>query len=110
MWLFNTFLFYYMMTYVIAVVFAHWYYRIEGKNPISTAYFWMFKQIGSLIFGAFLIAVVTLARMLAQQKRRNTDNLGAKICMMLVECCLKSIEDLLRVINHFTVILLSVTG
>lgn len=66
MWLLNTFLFYYMMTFTIAVVCANWYYKIQGKNSVSTAYFWMFRQIGSLIFGAFLISVVTLARMLAQ--------------------------------------------
>lgn len=60
-----------MMTYTISVVCANWYYGIRGsKGSLLTAYKWMFKQMGSLVFGAAIIAVITFARMAVDGKRR----------------------------------------
>lgn len=71
MWLLFLFTFYYMMTFTIAVVCAHWYYGLHGRSSLATAYKWIFtKQFGSLVFGAFVVAVVTLMRMMVEGKRR----------------------------------------
>jgi hypothetical protein len=60
-----------MMTYTISVVCSYWYYGIQGsKGSLFTAYKWMFKQFGSIVFAAMLISVVTFARMAVDSKRR----------------------------------------
>ena len=99
------------MVFTIAVMCGHWYYQMPG-NGIGTAYKWIFtKQIGSLIFAAILIAVVTLARMIVEGQRKKRDNnIAVAVCLCIVHCLLVCIEDLLQVINHYTVIVMAVTG
>lgn len=109
-WLLVVFVFYYMMTFTIATICAHWYYKLEGRSSFITAYKWIFKQFGSLVFGAMLLAVVTLARIMADSGRNRSQNLGVRICLACIRCLLKSIEDLLKVLNHFTVIVITLTG
>ena len=111
MWLFFMFLCYYIMTFTIAVICSYWYYNIKG-NALCTAYFWIFtKQFGSLVFAAMIVAIVTFLRMLAESGRKgNKKNVAAAVCLCLVTCLLKCIENLIKVINHFTVIMISVTG
>jgi hypothetical protein len=59
------------MTYVISFVCANWYYGIQGsKGSFLTAYKRMFTQFGSIVFAAMVIAVVTFARMVVNQKRK----------------------------------------
>jgi hypothetical protein len=70
-WLFFSFLFYYIMVFTVAVSCAFWYYRVEGKHYLVTAYKWLFTSaFGSIVFGSILVAVITFARMLVDSKRR----------------------------------------
>lgn len=65
------------MVFTIAVTCAFWYYRVEGKNPIVTAYKWIYKSaLGAITFAALLISIVTFARMIIDTKRKNTKNLA----------------------------------
>lgn len=105
------FVFYYMMTYTVSFVCANWYYGIEGSNgSLLTAYKRMFTQFGSIVFAAMVVAIVTFARMMVDNKRRENKNLAVAVCLCIVSCLLKAIEDLLKVLNHYTVIVFSVTG
>lgn len=105
------FVFYYMMTYTISVVCAYWYYGIQGsKGSLLNAYKWMAKQFGSIVFAGLLVAAVTFGRMMVSKEKKSTKNLGEAICLCIVECLLKAIEDLLKVLNHYTIIMISVTG
>jgi integral membrane sensor domain MASE1 len=100
-----------MMVFTIAVTCSFWYYRVEGRNPISTAYQWMFKSaFGSITFAAIVLAIVTFARMFVDSKRKNTSNVAAAVCLCIVSCILKAIEALLQVLNHNTIICMAVTG
>lgn len=112
MWLLLLFTFYYMMTFTIAVVCSHWYYGLQGRSSLATAYRWIFtRQFGSLVFGAFVIAVVTLVRMAVDARRRNrNNNIAAAVCLCLLSCLIKLLEDLLKVLNHYNVIMMAITG
>lgn len=70
-WLIFMFVFYYMMTYTISIVCANWYYGIQGsKGSLFGAYAWMFRQFGSIVYAAMVVAIVTFARMAVDNKRR----------------------------------------
>lgn len=110
MWLLFLFLFYYMMTYTISVVCAHWYYGLQGRSSLATAYRWIFKQFGSLVFASFVIAVVTLIRMMINSKRQRNNNVAAAVCLCIMACLVKCVEDLIKVLNHYNIILMAITG
>lgn len=110
-WLFFSFVFYYIMVFTIAVSCAFWYYRVEGKNYLTTAYKWIFKSaFGSIVFGAALLAVITLARLIVDSKRRETKNIAVAVCLCIVSMCLRNLENLFKILNHNCVIVMSVTG
>lgn len=92
MWLFYTFLFYYLMVFTVAVCCSFWYYNVQGKNPIVTAYKWIYQSaLGSITFAAMLISLVTLARMIVDTKRNNTKNIAVAVCLCILACILRQI-------------------
>ena len=92
LWLFYTFFFYYLMVFTIAVTCAFWYYNVQGKNSIITAYKWIYgSAIGSITFAALVIAIITLVRMIVDTNRRKTRNIATAVCLCLVSCLLKTI-------------------
>lgn len=111
LWLFYTFFFYYLMVFTVAVTCAFWYYNVEGKNPIVTAYKWIIKSaLGAITFAAILITLVTFARMVIDNKRKNNKNIAVAVCLCIMSCLLKQIERLLQILNHNTIICMAVTG
>ncbi|XP_031472590.1 uncharacterized protein LOC116244943 [Nymphaea colorata] len=110
-WLFFSFLFYYVMVFTVAVSCAFWYYRVEGRHYLTTAYKWLFTSaFGSIVFGAALVAVITLARLLVDSKRRETKNIAVAVCLCIMSMCLRNLENLFKILNHNSVIVMSVTG
>ena len=92
LWLFETFFFYYLMVFTIAVTCAFWYYNVQWKNSIITAYKWIYgSAIGSITFAALVIAIITLVRMIVDTNRRKTRNIATAVCLCLVSCLLKTI-------------------
>lgn len=91
-WLFFNFLFYYMMVFTVAVACSFWYYKVEGKHYLPTAYKWLFTSaFGSIVFAATLIAVITFARMLIDSKRKKSNNIATAVCLCIISICLKSL-------------------
>eukprot|EP00919_Chromeraceae_sp_WS-2016_P036999 GHVR01087999.1.p1 GENE.GHVR01087999.1~~GHVR01087999.1.p1 ORF type:complete len:240 (-),score=-15.43 GHVR01087999.1:243-962(-) len=89
-YLFYTFLFYYIMVYTIAVSCAFWYYDIRDKNAILTSYRWICgSHLGSLTFASITIAVVTFIRMIVGSKR--SKNPVMALCLCLLSCILRLI-------------------
>lgn len=111
LWLFYTFFFYYIMVFTVAVTCAFWYYNVNDRNPIITAYQWIYKSaLGAITFAALLISIVTFARMVIDSNRKNTKNIAIAVCLCILSCLLKQIEALLRILNHNTIICMAVTG
>jgi hypothetical protein len=110
-WLFYNFFFYYMMVFTVAVTCAFWYYNVNNRNPIKTAYQWMYKSaLGAITFAALLISIVTFARMIIDSKKKDAKNLAVAVCLCIMSCLLRQIEALLKILNHNTIICMAVTG
>lgn len=110
-WLVFSFVFYYVMVFTVAVSCAFWYYRVEGKHYLITAYKWLFTSaFGSIIFGAVLVSIVTFARLIVDSKRQNNKNIAVAICLCMISMCLRNLENLLKILNHNAIIVMSVTG
>jgi hypothetical protein len=108
-WILFTFIFYYMMSFTISLVCSNWYYRTD-KTSLINAYAAMFKQFGSIVFAALVISIITFARMVIDSKRGKNKNLVVEFCLCLISCFLRSLEALLKVLNHYTIIMIALTG
>jgi len=92
LWLFYTFFFYYIMVFTIAVTCAFWYYNVQGKNPIITAYKWIFRSaLGAITYAALIISIVTFARLIIDSKRQNNKNLAVTVCLCILSCLMRQI-------------------
>lgn len=100
------FFLYYCMTFLIASACAYWYYQsqnnsvLRGINNIK-------YHLGSICFGAIVITIITILRILAQSKKGNGP---ARIVAALAACILSCIEDLIKVLNNYSIIVMAVTG
>lgn len=101
--------FYYCMVFLIATACAMWYYGIDGN------YLWIgIKRIiryhvGSFTFAAIILTIVIMIRQMVENEQRESDGVAA-ICLCLVACCLRCIEDLIDTLNHNAIIVMAVTG
>lgn len=66
-------------------------------------------QIGSITFGSIVITIITIMRMLANNQRRGGGGIGA-ILACIAACILSCIEELVKVLNHNSVIVMAITG
>lgn len=99
------------MVFTVAVSCAFWYYRVEGKHYLITAYKWLFTSaFGSIVFGAVLVSIVTFARLIVDSKRQSNKNIAVAICLCMISMCLRNLENLLKILNHNAIIVMSVTG
>jgi hypothetical protein len=91
-WFFFAFFFYYLAVFTVAVACSFWYYRVEGKHYLPTAYKWLFTSaLGSIVFGSFIISIVTFARFILDTKRRSEKNIAVAVCLCLISCCLRNL-------------------
>ena len=86
-----------------------WYYDIDGNYLCIGMKRIIRYHIGSFTFGALLVTIVTMLRQAAEREADESNGCGA-ICLCLVACCLRFIEDLLETLNHNAVIVMAVTG
>lgn len=53
------------MNYVLGFMCANWYYGIkDGRASLATGYKFMFKQIGSILLGSFMVTISIYARII----------------------------------------------
>ena len=65
-------------------------------------------HLGSISFASIVITIITMLRILAQSQ--NSDNGALRLIACCVECILRCIEELVKVLNHNAVICMAVTG
>jgi choline transporter-like protein 2/4/5 len=87
-----------------------------GKFPIAQSLKYCFRyHFGSLLFGAFLVAVVQLLRAILiyidhQTKELQNKNILIKILMKVLHCCLWCLEKCMKFITKNSYIIISMTG
>jgi len=80
------------MVFTVAVACSFWYYKVEDKHYLPTAYKWIFTSaFGSIVFASVLISIITFARMVVDANRKNQKNLAVAVCLCMVSCCLRNL-------------------
>ena len=101
------------MTFLIATACADWYYGIE-ENYYSTGIFRLNRyHIGSFTFGAMIVTIINMLKRAAQEEsgeQAGEGNAAIACCLCIIACCLSCIEDLFKVLNHNSIIVMAVTG
>ncbi|ESO92821.1 hypothetical protein LOTGIDRAFT_232925 [Lottia gigantea] len=123
---FMLFMFFWLMNFVVALgemvlagAFASYYWAFEKPKDIpnyplaSSLYRALRYHIGSLAFGALLVAIVQMIRVVLEyidQKLKASENKCAQYCMKCMKCCFWCLEKILRFINKNAYIMIAVYG
>ena len=90
-YIFMTLFFYYVLTFLVATACAFWFWNLAGNYfTIGTCNLTKY-HIGSLTFGAMIITVIRIIKMLLTQKGQESDN----FCVQCVTCCLVCILNII---------------
>lgn len=68
------------------------------------------SHLGSLTFASIIITLIKLVQMALDSAQREADNCYVKICICCIQCCVSSIEALIQTLNHYAIIIMSLTG
>jgi hypothetical protein len=97
------------MVFLIATATAMWYFNVEGNYILrGLSYVWS-GHIGSLTFASIMVTVVGMLKS-ATNNNSQDQNPCAFVCLCIVRCCLSFLEDLIKVLNHNAVIVMSIKG
>jgi hypothetical protein len=111
-WIFFNFFYsyflYYVMVFLIATATAMWYFNIEGNYLVKgLKYIWN-GHIGSLTFASIIVSLISLMK--SSTENSNNGNSTAACCVCILRCCFTAIEEIVKVLNHNSIIVMSVTG
>jgi hypothetical protein len=104
---------------IIAGAVGHWYFRMEGMAMrglpvLRSAGRLVCFQLGTLAFGALIVALVWMLRMLVQwaakklRQLRDMPFAGTLLCIM--QCLMTCLEQFVRYMNRATVIVAAISG
>jgi hypothetical protein len=99
------------MVFTVAVICAFWYYQVQDKNPIITAYKWLITSaLGSLAFAALVYFFVWLANHIVDTNKTKTKNPASLLCLCILSCMFEELKCLLQILNNTSIITMSVSG
>lgn len=105
--------------FVVAGTIGHWYYHSTDaspplKYPSLTACSLAFgKSFGSMCLGSLILAIIQVILFIiraAREANRDSDNVGVKIVLCLLECCIQCIYEIVRIFTSFVTIVTSISG
>ncbi len=106
---FFTYFLYYVMVFLIATATALWYFNINGNYILKgLKHIWK-GHIGSLTFAAMIVAILNFLKSSADSNSNNRNGCAA-CCLCIVKCCFAFMEEIMKVLNHNSIIVMSVTG
>jgi len=109
-----------MSQFIIAAAAAQWYFShaadTKGKGSICKGFKWgMVYHCGSIAFGAFLIALVQMIRIIFEyyakkMEKASPNNCLVKACLCLTRCCLWCLEKCVKFISKNAYIQIALTN
>jgi len=121
----NLFGFYWTMNFVTALgqmtlagAFASWYFAYKKPADVPTfaltaAFMRCFYHLGTMAFGALIIAIIQILRSILnyiERKTKRTNNAVTKCFICFCKCCLWCLEKCLRYISKNAYILTAIYG
>ncbi|KAK7504491.1 hypothetical protein BaRGS_00004357, partial [Batillaria attramentaria] len=124
--IFNLFMLFWLLNFAIALgqitlagAFASYYWAFDKSKdipsfPLLSSFWRAFRyHLGSLAFGAFIIAIVQIIRVFLEYldaKLKGSENAVAKFFLKCLKCCFWCLEKFLRFLNKNAYILIAVYG
>jgi hypothetical protein len=106
---FFTFFSYYVMVFLVASCVAVWYYQSE-RSMLGSGIRWLMKgHIGSITFAALMITIIKMVKTMVK-KKAGRGNACGEACRCICICFLTVLEQFVKVMNRFAVIIMSFTG
>ena len=118
--------FYWLVNLVVAIgqftlagTFSQWYFTQRDNfkkladNPLRLAFSFVWKNIGSLIFGSLIIAIIQTLRAILNymdKKFKDSQNAVVKGVMKCLKCCLWCFEKCMKYINKNAYIVCGIYG
>jgi len=106
--------------FIISAACAIWYFTCtsdsNGKGSLCRGFYWVFRyHLGSIAFGAFLIALVQFIRIIFEYYKRqilkaNKDNKIVKILLWVTSYLLDCLERFIKFISKNAYIQIALTG
>lgn len=106
--------------FVISAAAALWYFSStsdsNGSGSLLRGFWWVFRyHLGSIAFGAFLIALVQFIRIIFEYYKKqiekfNKSNPAIKVILCLTSCCLDCLERFIKFITKNAYIQMALTG
>lgn len=104
--------------YVIIVFSSIWYYHqkedSEAHSPLSTGIKWAFlKNIGSIAFGAFFVAVIEMLRIILEfviQQTKQQQSGATETVANCARCCLGCLQKIIECINRTAYTFIALSG
>jgi hypothetical protein len=69
----------------------------------------MTTSLGSICYGSLLVALIQFVRAMVAELKKS-DNAGAAILGVCIDCCLACIEDLVEYFNHYAYTQVAIYG
>mmetsp|Transcript_78485 Transcript_78485/g.163056 ORF Transcript_78485/g.163056 Transcript_78485/m.163056 type:complete len:571 (-) Transcript_78485:73-1785(-) len=94
-------------------VFGRWYFQRESNSLVKSFTVAVTTSFGSICFGSFLMAAIRALETVVSNARRNAQedgNIFACIMLMLVECVISCIGDLLEYFSEWAYVQCAVRG
>lgn len=110
---FMTIFLYYVMVYLMSNCCGFWYYGkpqlgfLDGLRKLNR------YHIGSLTFATIIISFVRLLKKITQNcitKQVGEGNSCFAMCLCCASCFITQIEQVIEVLNNYTVITMAITG
>jgi hypothetical protein len=101
---------YYVQTFLVATCCAYWYYGVEANYCTTGSWTMNRFHLGTLTFGALIITILAILKRLVSNESNNQSNQCMQVCLCILACCLSCIENLIKTLNHYSIIVMSVTG
>ncbi|KAM4888437.1 choline transporter-like protein 2 isoform 4-T4 [Thomomys bottae] len=124
--IFNAFMFFWLANFVLALgqvtlagAFASYYWALQKPEdmpafPLFSAFGRALRyHTGSLAFGALILAIVQIVRVLLEyldQRLKAADNKFAKFLMTCLKCCFWCLEKFIKFLNRNAYIMIAIYG
>ncbi|XP_037674069.1 LOW QUALITY PROTEIN: choline transporter-like protein 2 [Choloepus didactylus] len=124
--IFNVFMFFWLANFVLALgqvtlagAFASYYWAIRKPDdlpafPLFSAFGRALRyHTGSLAFGALILAIVQIIRVVLEyldQRLKAADNKFAKFLLMCLKCCFWCLEKFIKFLNRNAYIMIAIYG
>lgn len=97
------------MTFLVANACAFWYYK-SHDNSVLRGFNNIKYHLGSICFASIIVTLLTILKLLSSDNRDANGSFVSSIVESMFSCFSCCMEHIFKVLNHNSIIVMSVTG